>query len=84
MSGTSPGDLPDPGTEPGSPALQADFLPSELPQYNSLVNYQDSEQDKDPGGKKLSDEGEQALFQAGRGRAKCLGGHTTWKFEYYY
>ena len=25
----SPGDLPDPGTEPGSPALQADSLPSE-------------------------------------------------------
>ena len=27
----SPGDLPDPGIEPGSPALQADSLPSELP-----------------------------------------------------
>ena len=26
----SPGDLPDPGVEPGSPALQADFLPIEL------------------------------------------------------
>ena len=26
----SPGDLPDPGTKPGSPALQADALPSEL------------------------------------------------------
>ena len=25
----SPGDLPDPGIEPGSPALQADALPSE-------------------------------------------------------
>ena len=25
------GDLPDPGTEPGSPALQADALPSEPP-----------------------------------------------------
>ena len=25
----SPGDLPDPGIEPGSPALQADGLPSE-------------------------------------------------------
>ena len=25
----SPGDLPDPGTEPGSPALQADVLTSE-------------------------------------------------------
>ena len=27
----SPGDLPYPGIEPGSPALQADSLPSELP-----------------------------------------------------
>ena len=25
----SPGDLPDPGIEPGCPALQADSLPSE-------------------------------------------------------
>ena len=27
----SPGDLPDPAIEPGSPALQADALPTELP-----------------------------------------------------
>ena len=27
----SPGDLPDPGIEPGSSALQADSLPSEPP-----------------------------------------------------
>ena len=27
----SPGDLPDPGTEPGFPVLQADSLPAELP-----------------------------------------------------
>ena len=27
----SPGDLPDPGMEPGSPAMQADPLPSEPP-----------------------------------------------------
>ena len=27
----SPGDLPDPGTEPESPVLQADSLPSEPP-----------------------------------------------------
>ena len=27
----SPGDLPDPGIEPRSPALQADSLPTELP-----------------------------------------------------
>ena len=26
----SPGDLPDPGIKPGSPALQVDSLPSEL------------------------------------------------------
>ena len=28
----SPGDLPIPGTEPGSPALQMDSLPAELPE----------------------------------------------------
>ena len=28
---TNPGDLPNPGIEPGSPALQADALPSETP-----------------------------------------------------
>ena len=27
---SSPGDLPDPGIEPGSPALQTDSLPNEL------------------------------------------------------
>ena len=27
----SPGDLPNPGVKPGSPTLQADFLPSEPP-----------------------------------------------------
>ena len=27
----SPGDLPDSGIQPGSPALQADSLPAELP-----------------------------------------------------
>ena len=27
---SSPGDLPNPGFEPGSPALQADSLPTEL------------------------------------------------------
>ena len=30
LSFPSPGDLPDPGIEPGSPALQADSLPTEL------------------------------------------------------
>ena len=36
----SPGDLPDPGIEPGSPALQADSLPSEPPgKPRSLQNY---------------------------------------------
>ena len=31
LSFISPGDLPDPGNKPGSPALQADALPSEAP-----------------------------------------------------
>ena len=30
MSFPSPGDLPDPGIEPGSPALEADSLPTEI------------------------------------------------------
>ena len=32
----SPGDLPDPGIEAGSPALQADALPSKPPEKSSL------------------------------------------------
>ena len=39
----SPGDLPDPGIEPRSPALQADSLPSEPPGkprlYDLLMKY---------------------------------------------
>ena len=33
----SPGDLPDPGIEPGSPTLQADALPSEPPGNPSFL-----------------------------------------------
>ena len=33
----SPGDLPDPGMEPGSPELQADALPSEPPGSPGVV-----------------------------------------------
>ena len=33
----SPGDLPNPGIEPGSPALQADSLPSKQPDQGSPV-----------------------------------------------
>ena len=39
----SPGDLPDPGIEPGSPALQADALPSEPPGKPLLPNIEDDE-----------------------------------------
>ena len=36
----SPGDLPDPGIKPRSPALQADTLPSEPPEWQwGKVNY---------------------------------------------
>ena len=35
---SSPEDLPDPETEPGSPALQADSLPSEPPGKLLLIN----------------------------------------------
>ena len=37
---SSPGDLPDPGIEPWSPALQADALPSEPPGKPSLYGVQ--------------------------------------------
>ena len=33
----SPGDLPDPGIEPGSPALQADSLPTELQEKQKVL-----------------------------------------------
>ena len=33
----SPGDLPGPGIEPGSPALQADALPSQPPGKGMLI-----------------------------------------------
>ena len=33
----SQGDLPDPGIETGSPTLQADSLPSELPESSAFV-----------------------------------------------
>ena len=36
----SPGDLPDPGTEPGSPALEADALTSEPPGKQSCLQTQ--------------------------------------------
>ena len=35
----SPGDLPDPGIEPGSPALQADGLPSEPPLQIKILSF---------------------------------------------
>ena len=38
----SPGDLPDPGIEPGSPALQADSLPTEL-FGKALINKRDKQ-----------------------------------------
>ena len=42
----SPGDHPNPGIKPGSPALQRDYLQSELPgnplQYTCLENSMDS------------------------------------------
>ena len=34
----SPGDLPNPGIEPGSPALQADSFPTELQGRSTSVN----------------------------------------------
>ena len=39
MSDSFLGDLPDPGIEPGFPALQEDSLPSELPDYAYAYPY---------------------------------------------
>ena len=36
---SSLGNLPDPGIEPGSPVLEADSLPSELPGNDCLENF---------------------------------------------
>ena len=38
---SSPGDIPDPGIESGSPASQADFLPSEPPGQPLTVPFVD-------------------------------------------
>ena len=35
----SPGDLPDPGLEPGSPTFQEDSLPAELPGKTPLPTH---------------------------------------------
>ena len=40
LSFPSPGDLPNPGIEPGSPSLQADALPSEPPGKQGLCKWQ--------------------------------------------
>ena len=42
VSFSSPGDLPDPGIEPGSPALQADALTSEPPGKAKKRHFRDS------------------------------------------
>ena len=48
----SPGDLPDPGTEPRSPALQADALPSEpleaLYYYNTVQRFKEEKNYTEP------------------------------------
>ena len=59
----SPGDLPDPGIEPGSPVLQADSLPSKPPVSSKLemgVNLKRRLQVTSPGG------GGKALFKIRR------------------
>ena len=49
LSFPSPGDLPDPGIEPGSPSIQTDFSPAELPGkpqlsfINTMINKYDLE-----------------------------------------
>ena len=45
----SPGDLPDPGIKPGSPALQEDCLPPELP--GKQVHTRTQNEMQKPGGR---------------------------------
>ena len=57
----SPGDFPDPGIEPASPALQADFLSFEPPHttYAQFVTWEEAFREK--------------IFRAALGR-RLLGG----------
>jgi len=48
LSFPSPGDLPHPGTEPGTPALQADSLPTELTWHEAKANTSDTKTDDSP------------------------------------
>ena len=55
----SPGDLPNPGTEPGSPALQADSSPSEppgKPQWDLFCNNLEG-WEWEGGGREIQEEG---------------------------
>ena len=47
----SPGDLPDPGIEPVTPALQADSLPTELPGKLQLKKKKNGSQRREKHGK---------------------------------
>ena len=79
-----PGDLPDPGIEPGSPALQADALLSEPPgtshwvQFNSdLVNCKNrnlSDQSRDKG--RLLKDCKELYGRHPRIRGEVLPGHS--------
>ena len=48
LSFPSPGDLPDPGIKPGSPALQADSVLSELPGKPSILSCKQEQFKKNP------------------------------------
>ena len=51
----SPGDLPDPGIEPGSPTLQADAFPSELVRVGPKSNdwYPNKERKRESANKEI-------------------------------
>ena len=55
----SPGNLPDSGIELGSPALQVDSLPAELPGKPTVTTYQ---RDKDEGRLSCADQSEDLGF----------------------
>ena len=74
----SPGDLLNPGIEPGSPALQADVLPSEppisQPQKASTVGSCSQEMSRRG---KFRDKADGWLSGAGGGRGVMANGHSV-------
>ena len=73
----SPGDLPDPGIEPRSPALQADALTSE-PSLYYTANRRGKGGSRDTGGEHGDGEGPSTLFPRGTAVKNSPAMQETW------